>query len=262
MRVLLPIYIYPSSSNWNPIFTQLSNYPKLNFTVIINPSSGPGSATPSSAYQTYVAQLKNNTNALVLGYVNAGYGSANLTNIQSDIDLYAQWGRSYAPQGIYLDQAQLTGTIIQNATTYAKNTYPTTVGSYVMVVTDQQNTPSAYYTTANLVVQFVDSYQSYLNPNNTPVVNYANSGVMMYNFTGSTQLLQNTTQNLANSNLNSLLITNSADGSWSSFGSDWATFCQIMNSTSPIYSSSSSGVTTATVEPPDAECYNFTNQAL
>lgn len=40
--ILLPLYIYPSSGVWDPVYDAISDNPDVTFRVIVNPDSGPG----------------------------------------------------------------------------------------------------------------------------------------------------------------------------------------------------------------------------
>jgi Spherulation-specific family 4 len=41
-QVLLPLYIYPLTGVWDPVYDAIAAYPDLLFRVIVNVDSGPG----------------------------------------------------------------------------------------------------------------------------------------------------------------------------------------------------------------------------
>lgn len=126
--VILPLYIYPATNaSWAPLFssyveqvrqlvgqekltrTRLSARPDLNFTIIINPNSGPGSSQyPDQFYAAALDRLANYTNVEKLGYVRTGYASRNLSDVISEVDIYAGWvskNQAFAMDGVFFDEA-------------------------------------------------------------------------------------------------------------------------------------------------------------
>lgn len=58
-HILFLLYIYPSPSAWQPLYTSLPTYPNVTFDLIINPASGPGSATyPDANYNAAISKLR------------------------------------------------------------------------------------------------------------------------------------------------------------------------------------------------------------
>ena len=102
LRMLVPLYSYPSwydpgSYVWDDVAAAASQVP---ITAIINPNNGPDGGPPNSDYVVGLAAL-HDAGVTTLGYVYTSYGSRNLTNVISDIDLYAQY---YNVSGIFLDE--------------------------------------------------------------------------------------------------------------------------------------------------------------
>jgi hypothetical protein len=90
--IILPLYIYPNPNAWNSFFNSIAKYPNVQFTIIINPSSGPGTtAFPDEEYITGIAKLNTFLNVKLLGYVRLDYGKRDITEVKSDIDVYAGW---------------------------------------------------------------------------------------------------------------------------------------------------------------------------
>jgi|TARA_R110002003_G_scaffold187_10_gene14658 hypothetical protein len=85
------------------------NRPSLNFTVIINPSSGPGSSPfPDEQYTAALAQLATYPNARKVGYVRTGYATRNLSDVISELNVYAGWAsknQAFAIDGIFFDES-------------------------------------------------------------------------------------------------------------------------------------------------------------
>jgi hypothetical protein len=136
--VLLPLYIYPGSeTTWKPLYDSATAYPKLNFTVIVNPNSGPGYSPwwPNSDYITNIAKLNSYSNINIVGYVdtaqvNVPGGPRSIDDIETDIRTYAN--RSTDPtypnigvQGIFFDDvtnvySDAAEKLLEQATSYTK----------------------------------------------------------------------------------------------------------------------------------------------
>ncbi|ERF71976.1 hypothetical protein EPUS_07446 [Endocarpon pusillum Z07020] len=108
--VLVPLYIYPIPGAWEPLHEAIIARPNLNFTVIINPDSGPGSTRyPSSEYTSEVQRLNVYPNVRMMGYVRIGYAKRNLTEVLEDISTYSGWSvnpnaTDQAVHGIFFDE--------------------------------------------------------------------------------------------------------------------------------------------------------------
>jgi hypothetical protein len=86
----------------------VTNYPNLNFTVIINPSSGPGnSSQPSPQYAHQIQRLNAYPNVRTVGYVRTGYASRNLSTVLQEVGIYSGWAAqspTLAMHGIFFDE--------------------------------------------------------------------------------------------------------------------------------------------------------------
>jgi hypothetical protein len=81
----------------------------LPFTVIVNPSSGPGSSQyPDEHYSTAVQTLNAYPNVKTVGYVRTGYATRNISDVVSEVNTYAGWvskSSDLAIHGIFFDEA-------------------------------------------------------------------------------------------------------------------------------------------------------------
>lgn len=48
ISVMLPLYVYPESGAWDPVYKAISTNSGVKFYVIVNPDSGPGGDGKSS----------------------------------------------------------------------------------------------------------------------------------------------------------------------------------------------------------------------
>jgi hypothetical protein len=95
--ILLPLYMWPigpsGENTWQPVLDSAAAYPSLQFTVIVNPSSGPGE-WPNSDYAAAIAQLNALSNVQTIGYVdtaqvNVPGGPYTIEKVVGDIKTYA-----------------------------------------------------------------------------------------------------------------------------------------------------------------------------
>jgi hypothetical protein len=91
---------------------RLAAKPNLDFVVIINPSSGPGTSQyPDEQYTAALEQLAKYPNAHKIGYVRTGYATRNLSDVISEIDIFSGWsskGPAFAMEGIFFDESPHT----------------------------------------------------------------------------------------------------------------------------------------------------------
>jgi hypothetical protein len=96
--LLVPLYIYPGCE-WDSITHIKSTYPSASITVIANPDNGPG-ASKDETYATYIAEMQE-SGVKVLGYVPTGYGSRDISEVESEVDRWVEW---YNIDGIFFDE--------------------------------------------------------------------------------------------------------------------------------------------------------------
>jgi hypothetical protein len=125
--ILVPLYVYPAPGAWDPLFTasatniplsddpqltldRITSYPSLNFTVVVNPASGPGmGAGPDGNYTREIPKLNAYGNVRTVGYVSTDYTKRNLRLVLQEIGTYSAWSENItAPglgmNGIFLDE--------------------------------------------------------------------------------------------------------------------------------------------------------------
>lgn len=82
----------------------------MNFTVVINPGSGPGpNALPDANYTREIPKLGAYENVRLLGYVATTYAKRNISLVRRDIETYAAWptnssNPALAVRGIFFDE--------------------------------------------------------------------------------------------------------------------------------------------------------------
>ncbi|KAB8074314.1 Spherulation-specific family 4-domain-containing protein [Aspergillus leporis] len=110
VEVMIPFYMYPGEGAWAPMEQLVTNNSNVKFTVIINPSSGPGSGSlPDDNWRKAIPKLAAHSNVLVIGYVSTSWGNRAISDVERDIKTYAEWpsasgDSSFAVHGIFLDE--------------------------------------------------------------------------------------------------------------------------------------------------------------
>lgn len=110
MSILLPLYIYPWPGVWDALYWEAQKNPKLNFTVILNPCSGPCLASlPPQVYIDEIPRLKQWDNIRTLGYVATNYTEKEYSLVAEEIRQYALWptimnDSRLAVDGIFFDE--------------------------------------------------------------------------------------------------------------------------------------------------------------
>jgi hypothetical protein len=127
--ILLPLYVYPSVGAWDPVYEmfatsvsetsyfllmpvsdqyRVSTHPRVHFTAIVNPNSGPGeSALPDELYLQAIKRLNAFDNVRTVGYVATTWCARDLSLVLDDIAVYSGWGGfnpSWAMNGIFFDE--------------------------------------------------------------------------------------------------------------------------------------------------------------
>lgn len=88
--------------------------PNLNFTVILNPDSGPGSSRyPGDDFVPQIQRLNSYSNVRTVGYVRTGFGTRNISSVLLDVSTYSGWATNasananstgLALHGIFFDE--------------------------------------------------------------------------------------------------------------------------------------------------------------
>lgn len=97
--LLVPAYIYPSGSGADAWTTLATTAQTVATTVILNPSSGPGSAQDAN-YVAAIAQI-HAAGGKVIGYVSSAYTTRSLSAVVQDISTYLSL---YSVDGFFIDE--------------------------------------------------------------------------------------------------------------------------------------------------------------
>lgn len=108
--ILVPLYIYPTSTSWSSLFSAARSHPGLQFIAVVNPNNGPGSApSPDINYTAALRELSTLSNIRILGYIFCSYGERALVEMERDILVYYGWtARRGCGSGLPVDRDQTT----------------------------------------------------------------------------------------------------------------------------------------------------------
>ncbi|KAK6495997.1 hypothetical protein TWF481_002026 [Arthrobotrys musiformis] len=101
-NIIIPAYFGPEdAASWGKVISSISKFHKvLGFTIIINPSNGPGTTDEVARYSTLIETLAKYSNVNIIGYVHQSWGER---DISSDVNTWI----SYFPgklDGFFLDE--------------------------------------------------------------------------------------------------------------------------------------------------------------
>lgn len=84
--------------------SSLNAYPQLQFVIIINPNSGPGSAPwwPNEDYVREVPKLNRFANVQTVGYVRTDYRRRPLHEVFQDIEKYERWSLDFGYKDLFV----------------------------------------------------------------------------------------------------------------------------------------------------------------
>ncbi|KAL8838554.1 MAG: hypothetical protein Q9170_002096 [Blastenia crenularia] len=120
LNILLPLYLYPGegASAWSAVFSTISSHPNVQFEVVVNPNSGPGTTSyPTDANIIVgVSKLNSYPNVHTVGYVLTGWGSRSNATVSAEVDVYAKWASYESADihigGIYFDEVSVDPAVI------------------------------------------------------------------------------------------------------------------------------------------------------
>ncbi|KAH8674809.1 cell surface spherulin 4 family protein [Tricladium varicosporioides] len=170
-NVLLPLYVYPAPGAWDPLLTAIKTNPQVNFTVVVNPASGPGgSSGPDANYTREIPKLNQHTNVRVVGYVSTNYTNRSLSHALQDIAVYSSWSENTIVSGLGLGGIFLDETPSQYSHASAEflealavaTRSETGLGIDPLIIHNPGTLPAAQYLpSANVTVVFEGDYSTY-----------------------------------------------------------------------------------------------------
>ena len=176
MFILVPLYIYPgtSASAWSNVTAAIKAYPQVQWQVIIDPASGPGTTgcLTDTNYIYAISLLNGYANVKTLGYVDTGFTNRAYSAVMQDIDTYASWwncnegGYNVSIDGIFFDDVSSKAsnavfTYMHNASSYAYAQVPSDVTPVIFNPGDIA--PTQLFGYCDTMIEFENLTSSYHN---------------------------------------------------------------------------------------------------
>jgi len=105
-KLLVPLYSYPNDDvdgAWHKLITLKHKYPSINIVAIVNQSNGNFTEAENS-YINGIEEL-NNAGIKVIGYVYTKYGKRPIKDVETNIDAWVKFYKSYGLKGFFFDES-------------------------------------------------------------------------------------------------------------------------------------------------------------
>lgn len=228
--IILPLYIYPTATSWDILYSTLTTHPQLPFLIIINPLSGPGPAPyPNTNYIVAIAKLRTHTNTKILGYVHTTYAKRPERAVKNDISIYAGWKihleSDIRVDGIFFDEAPNSYTrepfaYMSSVCQYAKEV----LGGGPVVLNPGVRVDAAYYTVADFIVGYENHHSAYPTNSLDTVERSLRSvtSILVHHFTGTAKEQREIVLGLLREGFRGVFVSTHEYDEWSSL---WSAFC-------------------------------------
>jgi len=169
--ILVPLYVYPAQGAWDPLITAIESHPELNFTIVVNPASGPGAGSgPDANYTREIPRLNAHANARAVGYVSTDYSKRDINAVLNDIAVYSGWSENatvngLGVRGIFLDEtpSQYDAASAEFFETIAASIRSAPgLGDHPLIIHNPGAIPDArFMSSCNVSVVFEGTYSTY-----------------------------------------------------------------------------------------------------
>ncbi|KAF7533151.1 hypothetical protein G7054_g7336 [Neopestalotiopsis clavispora] len=242
--LIVPLYIYPTTaSTWQPLYDAVETRSSLNFTVVVNPASGPGTdMVPDEQYYSAIQKLNSYSNVQTVGYVRTGYATRDIDTVIEEVKTYAGWSSnssSIAMSGIFFDESPHEYS--DSAVEYMKNISSTVKGADGLfgdktVIRNPGTVPDNRYNDDNvdIIVVFEDNYDAWQSRSadvSAAPDSRAEKSIMINSVPSmSDEDMKNFVNDVASVGEHLFLTSNDANF-YESWASDWSNFVDATQST-------------------------------
>ena len=214
-QLLLPLYIYPSASAWEPVYNAIAGNPSVQFVIIVNVNSGPGNKNVPAAWTTALGNLTRYSNVRTVGYVYTNYGRRAINSVQADIATYAGWSPNIAVDGIFFDEVSISSsnTRFNYMSTAANYVRSSISGATVLFNMGERPETTNYYNICDGIVVFENYYSQYRGQASitasVPAGFASKSGIIIHDFKSSLSTLRSQIHTLKVNGLQYIYFTSS-----------------------------------------------------
>lgn len=215
LQILFPLYIWPVPGAWDPLYNSISANPSVQFNLVINQNSGPGSSLNSDQIPA-ISKLNSYPNTNLFGYVHTSWATRPESEVKAEIDTYAHWQDNAAGDlhmdGIFFDEAvanynSTTGAYMSSITTYARNTL---YNSGIKVIFNPGTNPSPkFYDIGDSIVAVESPYNEYSSQTipSIPARHRSQASVLLHHFSGSLNDQKKLVNDVASAGIGSIFVT-------------------------------------------------------
>jgi hypothetical protein len=140
--------IFHSFFGFQLTFDSITTHPDLNFTVVVNPASGPGPGSgPDANYTKEIPRLNSYANVRTVGYVSTDWSKRDVGLALEDISTYSTWSENSTAKGIGMHGIFLDETPTEYNSASAR--YYETIASAVRSETGLGEDPLVRYLLSN-----------------------------------------------------------------------------------------------------------------
>ncbi|THV47170.1 hypothetical protein BGAL_0330g00130 [Botrytis galanthina] len=215
ISVLLPLYIYPKPLAWNWLLSTIPLYPSITYTLVINPSSGPGAfnSFPDPSYIDAIASLNVFDNVKLLGYVDTAYMHRSVEDVVAEVDTYNHWqanpSKDIHMHGIFFDDCVSNW---NTSTSQFMSTIATSAHQANLTVTFNPGVIAdpAFFALADNILMIEDTYtasKALPSIESIPPNQRSKSSVIFHHFPGSASDQSIFVKEILKKGVNSLYIT-------------------------------------------------------
>ncbi|KAF4548861.1 Hypothetical protein D9617_25g061910 [Elsinoe fawcettii] len=233
--IIFPLYLWPGPNAWKPLYEQIDKYPNVNFNIIINPNSGPGTtggAPPAQTWIDAIAKLNAKPNTQLLGYTHVLWGNRTLASVRADINAYASWsnykGANIGLDGIFFDESPSSTSpqlisYMKTLSTTARNKLSSP--NKRIVFNPGVAVGKEYYALADTIVGFENYYSAFaINSSGFPINTVkagtkAKTAFIIQGFSGTAQQQKQIVTAMTGNNITGIYI--STQGSYDKFSKFW-----------------------------------------
>jgi len=247
VSILLPLYIYPTDGSWAPLLSVAQSHPAIDFTVIVNPSNGPGpNSLPDSNYVEALKDFHSCPNVHLIGYVCCCYGDRDTDLIENDIDIYSNWEDEFSTlanaeislDGIFFDEVPAELEYIElmhNISSHVRQAWADELQRNAKVIFNPGVVvDDAFYDQADLIVAFEDAEKNWVDFLDTTYgdlspQNRAKSAAIVHTYQGTVDGLGELVEEILDAGLGGVFVTDQTGGLYNEWPEWWDSLIEFVS---------------------------------
>ena len=168
--IIFPLYLYPGDNGiaWSDVTSTIDAYAGVQWQIVVNPNSGPGTSSYPSDPNIIsgLAKLNSYSNVNTVGYVDTAHGQKDISLVNAETDVYASWAgysTNISIGGIYFDDvsSEESSSMYSYYETVAAHARSSMKTSAHVVFNPGDRAPTQLFSYADTIVEFEDSLANY-----------------------------------------------------------------------------------------------------